>query len=51
MGVHNVANNNALNDLKDKAAQLGATHYVLVNLDAGSQMTTASALARAYKCD
>jgi hypothetical protein len=42
---------NATADAKDKAAAMGATHYVMGAAHAGSTESFGSAQIRAYRCD
>lgn len=50
-GVAASAADNATIDAREKAAAMGATHIVLLNVDAGGMLNTAQAAARAYRCD
>ncbi|MFO1317502.1 MAG: DUF4156 domain-containing protein [Burkholderiales bacterium] len=40
----------AMNDARAKAAALGATHVVFVNVDNSGMLNTGHATARAYRC-
>lgn len=41
---------NAVLDARAKAAAMGATHIVVVNVDTSGMFNTGQATARAYKC-
>ncbi|MEO8507705.1 MAG: DUF4156 domain-containing protein [Betaproteobacteria bacterium] len=40
----------AMNDARDKAAAMGATDVVFINVDTTGLLNTAQATARAYRC-
>lgn len=40
----------AVTDARAKAAAIGATHMVVINLDSSGMFNTTNATARAYKC-
>lgn len=40
----------AVTDARAKAAAMGATHIVVINLDSSGMFNTTNATARAYKC-
>ena len=42
---------NAMNDAREKAAALGATHVVFVEADTKGILSRGNAAARAYRCD
>ena len=42
---------NAMNDAREKAAALGATHVVFVEADTKGILNRGNASARAYRCD
>jgi hypothetical protein len=41
----------AMADAREKAAALGATHVVFVNVDTSGMFNSGQATARAYRCD
>lgn len=42
---------NAMNDAREKAAALGATHVVFLEADTKGILSRGNALLRAYRCD
>lgn len=50
-GVGSTGATNAITDAKEQASGLGATHVVLLSVDSGSIYATATATARAYRCN
>ena len=42
---------NAMNDAREKAAALGATHVVFIEADTKGILSRGNAAARAYRCD
>jgi len=42
---------NAMNDAREKAAAMGATHVVFVAADTSGILSRGNASARAYRCD
>jgi len=49
-GIVTTGATNAMVEVREKAAALGATHIVFVSVDSGSTYSTGRAVARAYKC-
>ena len=41
----------AMLDAREKAAAMGATHVLFVNVDTSGMLNTAQATARVYRCD
>jgi hypothetical protein len=42
---------NAMNDAREKAAAMGATHVVFLEADTKGMLSRGNASARAYRCD
>ena len=42
---------NAMNDAREKAAAMGATHVIFIASDTSGILNTGHAAARAYRCD
>jgi len=42
---------NAMNDAREKAAAMGATHIIFMTTDTSGMLTAGHASARAYRCD
>jgi hypothetical protein len=42
---------NAMNDAREKAAAMGATHVMFMKTDTSGMLTSGNASARAYRCD
>lgn len=50
-GIATKAADNAAIDAREKAAAMGATHVVFINVDTSGTLNTGQATARAYRCD
>ena len=50
-GIGSTGAANAITDAKEQASGLGATHVVIQSVDSGSMYATATATAKAYKCN
>lgn len=50
-GMSSKAADNAAIDARDRAAAMGATHVIFLNIDTAGTLNTGQATARAYRCD
>jgi hypothetical protein len=50
-GIAAKAADNAAIDAREKAAAMGATHVIFLNVDTSGTLNTGVATARAYRCD
>ncbi len=49
-GSEDSRRDSAMNDARDKAAAMGATHVLFINVDNSGMLNTGHATARAYRC-